>query len=116
MNHHESRLQQSCVKWFRLQYPRFKKLLFAVPNGGGRRYTEAKILIGEGVVPGVSDLILAVPKKEFHALFIEMKAGKNKLSEQQEDFKKEVEKHNYKHITCYSFDEFEREINFYLAQ
>lgn len=34
--HIESQIQQSCVKWFRLQFPEIGLLLFAVPNGGAR--------------------------------------------------------------------------------
>lgn len=44
INHHESVLQQSCKRWFDLQYPQFSKLLFAVPNGGWRSKVEAVIM------------------------------------------------------------------------
>ena len=64
MRNEESKLQQPCITWFRLQYPRLAKLLFAVPN----------ILKWEGVVAGVADLI---PKKCYASLCIEIKYGKN---------------------------------------
>jgi|GEM_PF-4240260 len=32
MNNKESRLQQACITWLRLQYPKIYKLLFSVPN------------------------------------------------------------------------------------
>lgn len=54
----ESKLQKACVKWFRLQYPKYKLLLFSVPNGGTRDAITAANLKAEGVVPGVADLIL----------------------------------------------------------
>lgn len=45
-------------------------LLFAVPNGGGRDALTGAILQGEGVRPGVSDLILLCRGK---IIFIEVK-------------------------------------------
>lgn len=114
MRHQESRLQKDCVKWFRYQYPQFNKLFFSIPNGGKRDVITASIMKAEGTVSGVTDLMLAVPRKNHHGMFIEMKFGKGKLTDDQELFKSAVEKYNYKHVTCYSFDEFEREINFYL--
>ena len=56
----ESQLQSECVRWFRYQYPEFKNVLFAIPNGGKRNISTAKRLKSEGVVPGVADLFLAV--------------------------------------------------------
>ena len=32
----EHRIQCSCVRWFRLEYPELRRMLFAVPNGGRR--------------------------------------------------------------------------------
>lgn len=114
MKHQESKLQRECVKWFRLQYPHLRRLLFAVPNGGKRSAFEAAIMKAEGVVSGVSDLILMVPNADYHAFCIEMKHGKNGLSENQEDFKAAVEKRNYKFTICRSFDEFKGEVERYL--
>lgn len=36
MRHREHELQVASVRWFRLQYPEYAPLLFAVPNGGAR--------------------------------------------------------------------------------
>lgn len=69
MRHEESELQRSCVKWFRYKYSNLKPLLFAVPNGGFRNVREARIMKAEGVVAGVSDLILLLPRQGFHALY-----------------------------------------------
>lgn len=54
----EHRIQSACVRWFSLKYPKLRGRLFAVPNGGRRDQTTAGKLKAEGVVPGVSDLIL----------------------------------------------------------
>ena len=47
----EHRLQCGCVSWFCLQYPAWRGLLFAVPNGGRRDGITGKKLKDEGVVP-----------------------------------------------------------------
>ena len=62
MKHEESHIQRNCVKWFRLAYPKLARLLFAVPNGGKRGIREAAIMKAEGVVAGVADLLLLIPK------------------------------------------------------
>src|ERR1035437_6995466 len=84
--HEESALQKTCVKWFRYAYPQFKGCLFAIPNGGKRGVIEASIMKSEGVLAGVSDLQLMIPRKEFHAFFIEMKTAKGKQSDNQKIF------------------------------
>lgn len=118
----ESKLQSSCVTWFRTQYP--KKILFAIPNGGklmflkdkkGKRYSpEAIKLKAEGMMPGVSDLLLMEPVGKYHGLWIEMKAGKNGLSEEQINFFLQAESRGYKCVCCRTYDEFEKEIIDYL--
>lgn len=48
MRNEESKLQQSCITWFRLQYPRLEKLLFAIPNGSRRDVVTGAILKRDG--------------------------------------------------------------------
>jgi hypothetical protein len=114
MKHLESRLQQNCIKWFRYCYPQYDKVMFAVPNGGARTAREAAIFKHEGVVPGVSDLVLLVAKNDFNALLIELKIGMNKQSKKQKEFQKQAEKYKNKYVLVYSFDEFMKEVENYL--
>ena len=109
---HESNLQKQCVKWFRLCYPDL--LLFSVPNGGSRNKIEASRLKQEGVLAGVSDLILLLPNKDYHALCIEMKYGKNGQSENQKIFERKVKEFGYKYVVADSFDKFREIISEYL--
>lgn len=115
MRHNESKLQQSCITWFRYQYPELKELLFAVPNGGARNKVEAGIMKAEGVTPGVADLILLIPKQGCGSLCIEMKAGKGKQSEYQKEWQKQAEKYGNRYIMCRSLDEFIVQIRNYLS-
>lgn len=57
----ESGLQIQCVTWFRMQYPAFAKLLFHAKNESSMRSRRIAIDAAGGVVPGVPDLILALP-------------------------------------------------------
>ena len=113
----EHELQVACVEWFRYQYPRLNKRLFAVPNGGYRDRRTAAKLKDEGVISGVSDLILLKPNDHFHALLIEMKVTEkySRQSSEQKEWQKELTSLNeYKYVVCRSIDDFMREVNDYL--
>lgn len=114
MRHIESIIQQNCVKWFRLQYPKLALLLFAVPNGGARRRIEGAIMKAEGVTKGVSDLLLLFHAKHYHGLCIEMKTEKGKQQPSQKIWQRAVEDAGYKYVICRSFEDFMEQINAYL--
>jgi len=106
MKHTESKLQEQCVKWFRLQYK--DVMIFAIPNGEKRNIITATILKRQGVVAGVPDLF--VPE---YKLFIEMKSEKGKLSSNQIKFIVEMTKIGYFVEVCRSVEEFVEIINKY---
>lgn len=114
MIHEESKIQQTSVRWFRLQYPKLALLLFSVPNGGARRRIEGAIMKAEGVTVGVSDLLLLYPSKGYHGLCIEMKTQKGRQQPSQKTWQLAVEDAGYKYVLCRSFDDFMTEINAYL--
>ena len=94
---------------------KLKGRLFAVPNGGKRDARTASKLKEEGVVAGVSDLILLVPNRFYGALLIEMKTTKGKQSKLQSEWEQTItSKGEYKYVVCHSMDEFISEINDYL--
>lgn len=116
-SHPESRLQCSCVQWFRLQHPDKRLLLFAVPNGGFRIASEAARLYAEGVVPGVSDLIYLEPRGGYGALCIEMKTTLtgSRQSDRQKEWQKAVEAVGIRYVICRTLEEFIKEVEDYLA-
>ena len=70
--------QVGFVRWFRTKWPRV--LIFAIPNGGKRNITTAKLLVKEGVVAGVPDLFIPA-----WGIWVEMKRQKGgRLSPDQE--------------------------------
>jgi len=115
MRHNESRLQASCVIWFRYQYPKIGKLLFAVPNGGSRSVVEAKIMKSEGVTAGVSDCILLVGRHGFNSLCIEFKIGDGKQTELQKEWAGISEANGNKYVVCRDLEGFMEIINWYLS-
>lgn len=112
----EAKFQTECFRWFRYAYPKYRKLFFAIPNGGSRNKIEARNLKLQGVVAGVSDTCLAVPRGKYHGLYVEFKYGKNDLSDEQEEFLKQVAEQGYATATVWNFDEFSNVINNYFNE
>ena len=103
----EHALQCACVHWFRIQYPEYATLLFAVPNGGARNAITGARLKDEGVTAGVADLILLVPRahhlhdeyevESYHGLAIEMKTPTGRQSPEQRAWQAAIEAQGYKY-------------------
>ena len=115
MTHNESVLQRNCVSWFRLQYPLIARLLFAVPNGGGRSRVEAAIMKGEGVTAGVADLILLMPRGRYASLCVELKTHTGRQSSSQKEWEKAAAKAGNCYVVCRTFEEFQTRVRTYLA-
>ena len=95
MSEHDE--QSALIDWANLvknKYPELK-WLYANANGGHRHVLTAIKLKREGVKPGVFDLFLPVARGGFHGLYIEMKYGKNELSDAQVEFKHFIFSQNY---------------------
>ena len=116
--HDESRLQQNCVAWFRLQYPQHAPMLFAVPNGGGRSRVEAAIMKAEGVTAGVADLILLEARGGFGSLCVEMKtcSRSSRQSPAQKEWQKHAEDNGNRYVVCRTFDDFRAVVTDYMRQ
>ncbi len=109
----ESKIQIACVNWFRYQYPQYRLLLWHPANGRARDNITGAILKAEGVVPGVSDLVLDVANERYHGLRVEMKRLGGVQSKSQKEYQAAVEKQGYKYVICHSVDEFMKEVNNY---
>ena len=115
MKQQEHLLQCACVRWFAYQWPEYRGILFAVPNGGARSKATAGKLKAEGVVAGVADLLLLVPSRGFHGLCVEMKTEMGRQSPEQKEWQAKAEAAGYKYVVCHSLDEFMETINNYLT-
>lgn len=81
------------------------KFMFAVPNGGSRNKIEAYNLKRQGLKSGVPDIILPVAKGNYHGLFIELKYGKNKTTDNQVKYIDYLNKNGYLAVVCYGCDQ-----------
>jgi hypothetical protein len=109
----EHKLQVSMVNWFRLQYPSMRHNLFAVPNGGRRDASTGRRLKDEGVLAGVSDLILLKSNQHYGALLIETKTKKGTQRESQEEWESKITADGYKYVVVRSLDDFIKEVDDY---
>lgn len=116
MRHVESNTQIAAVRWFRYQYPHLARLLFAVPNGGARDRVTGAIMKAEGVVAGVADLLLLVPRGGYHGLCIEMKTRTGRQSESQKEWQQEVEAQGYRYVVCRSEIDFRNAVKVYFHE
>lgn len=114
MTHLESQTQQACVRWFRYQYPEYAKLLIAVPNGVRTSATQGRILKAEGMLAGVADLLLLLPRNGYGCLCIEMKTPTGRQSDSQKQWQQATEQAPNKYVVVRSFIEFKQTIEDYL--
>jgi hypothetical protein len=85
-SHPEDAMQAALFRWLRVTKYRGRPIAdFAwhTPNGGRRNPREAQRFRLLGVKPGVPDVFVAIPRDGSHGLFLELKAGRNTLTETQ---------------------------------
>lgn len=113
--HAEDDLQMQCVTWFRLQFPKFARLLHHSPNGGRRNAREGARFKKMGVQPGFPDLVLLVASQDCHALLIELKSATGRQEDSQKEYQALVEAQGYRYALVRSFDEFKKLIENYMT-
>lgn len=112
MKHLEDDSQKALFQWA-ANIPKLR-WMYACPNGGRRNVREATRLKQQGVKSGVWDIFLPLTNKDYAGLYIEMKAGKNKLTKNQSEFGEYAESQLYKTVICYSWMEAKQVITDYL--
>lgn len=110
----EHKIQASCVRWFRLQYPQLRNILFAIPNAARRSERNGAYMKEEGMLAGVSDLILLKSNGCYSSLCIEMKQPKGYQQDSQKEWQKAVESVGNKYVVCRSLEEFIAVVTDYL--
>jgi len=116
MNYQESRLQQACVTWFRYQYPHMAFLLWHPKNEGNGDQVAGARAKAEGVVPGVPDLILAIPSVCHCMLCVEMKTPKGRQSESQRKYQAYAETATAEYHVVRDINTFQDVVMQYLSQ
>ena len=113
----EMRIQNACVAWFWNTYPQYRELYFCVPNENAREDSNAitgAIRRASGVVKGVSDTILFIPRGRWHGLCIEFKTEVGRQSDAQRAWQLKVEAQGYRYEVVRSLDDFKKLIVEYL--
>ena len=80
-------------------------LLYANPMGGKRPGRTGARLKAEGVKAGVPDITLPVARGGYHGLYIEMKYGKNRVTQKQDWWLRHLCLQGYRTGVCYSWEE-----------
>lgn len=99
----ESQFQRAVVRYLRLS----DIFCFSIPNGVHLTTIQSKIAVAEGLLHGVSDLIVLTPNK---ITFVEMKNpnGKGSQSENQKNFQKKIESLGFEYVIWDNWDKVER--------
>lgn len=110
----EHREQVAVIEWaevFKATWPELE-MLYAIPNGGDRDARVGAKMKREGSRKGVLDLDLPVPKhrpgtmgKYYAGCRIEMKAGKNKPTKEQNWWAAKLTNYGHACYLCYSATE-----------
>jgi len=112
----EHQIQSSFFQWIRIARKDLEPYIFAIPNGGLRSKWAGAKLKREGLKPGVFDIFIAIPNARWHGLWLEFKAGKNKLTDNQIIFMNNMVKNNYECAVCYSFEAAKAFLEIYLGE
>jgi hypothetical protein len=115
MSEHDE--QAALFQWAAWIEPRLPvlKLLHAIPNGGYRAKRTAALLKQEGVKPGVPDVCLPVARGAYHGLYVELKSGRNTISDYQEQWIEALRTQGYFVDICWGWQQAARVIADYLG-
>lgn len=91
-----------------------RPFVFAIEHGGSRNVLEASNLRKIGVRAGIPDYFFMHPNSKYHGLWIEFKAGKNKLTKEQEEFFNLAKNVNYKCVVVWNWADAVKEIQEYI--
>ena len=103
----EAAEQENVIKWARdneKNYP-FLWMLHSSLNGVKLSKMQAGKAKASGMLSGVPDLFLPVPRGSFFGLYIEMKSAKGRIMPSQSRYLKAVSDFGYNAVVCYSSSE-----------
>ena len=98
--------QKAVIQWADAMSGKYPCLrwLHAIPNAAKRSYKLAAYMKAEGMKSGVFDLCLPYPCNGYHGLYIEMKAGNGRVSENQQAFEAYAAEQGYCAVICWGAD------------
>lgn len=113
----ESVEQQALFRWANFMSGKYPILLlmYHIPNEGKRSRSTGARMKAEGLKPGVPDICLPVPVGQYHGLYIEMKAGKNTTTKNQDDWLEALSGQGYATAVCWGWEQAAVTITKYLG-
>lgn len=113
----ESQEQQALYRWINWKLPKYPELenLYHIPNEGKRSAYEGARMKREGLIPGMPDLCLPVPRGKFSALYIELKRKNGKLSKAQDERLTKLNQLGNCTAVCYGWEEAAKVIEWYVT-
>lgn len=85
-----------------------------VPNEGKRSPQMGQKLKRMGMQKGFPDLVVPLPRGNYHGLYIEMKVGNNKTTSEQKEWLTNLAKNGYAATACWGVDEAINTVNAYI--
>lgn len=121
--HSEAQIQASAVLWMNNERPETRGLFFCVNNENSRSVYESKrqqLISGSirrvmGIVAGVADTLLMMPRGKYHAACFEFKTEIGRQSEAQIRWQEKVECEGYYYAIVRSLEEFKVKVDWYLG-
>lgn len=114
--HPETVLQIQIMDYIRFQFPDIEPYCFHFANERKCSIQQGVILKRMGVKPGVSDIFIAVSRGKHKGLWIELKAGKNRITEHQKNFMSLMKEQEYLTVCINGFEDAIAFIKDYLEQ
>ncbi|HZK84869.1 MAG TPA: VRR-NUC domain-containing protein [Desulfosporosinus sp.] len=118
MKHAESDNQIALFQWTKLAQAKYPELvlLHAIGNGNARtNVIQGARMKREGVLAGVSDIMLPVSRNGYHGLYIELKVKGNTTSASQKWWIEQTTKQGYLAKVCYGWIEAKEVLEGYLG-
>lgn len=84
--HPEQILQVNLMAWIEHNHPEERKSILHIANERRTSMQQGKLLKRMGVMAGVADLFIALPRGQWAGLWLELKEGKGKPSQAQKEF------------------------------
>lgn len=109
----EEFIQMAVMQYLRMHH-RTREVAFHPANERKTSPQHGAKLKAMGVLAGVSDIVLPIPTKLYHGLFLELKAPGGKLTATQKLFLKAVNAQGYLGVVAYSTQEAINVIDNYL--
>lgn len=113
MSKPEQQMQNKVANYLRLRYP---SLLWTIsPAGLVRGASMAVLMKRMGYRNGTPDIIIFEPKGIWHGLFIELKAIKGTISDEQREFLATASGLKYATAVCWSYEEAIQTVDNYMG-